>query len=89
VILIEKELENRYKAKSQIKNCFLGGSRSRKAPTPAETHDKVEKARVAVGISCGSYFTLQKIHSDSASSLSLEMHVTPEYFKARKMAIYY
>ena len=44
---------------------------------------------MAVAISRGSYFTPQKIHPDSASSSSLEMHATPEYFKARKMSIYY
>ena len=47
------------------------------------------KARKAVAISRGAIFTPQKIHSDSASSLSLDLHATPVYFKARKMAIYY
>ena len=44
---------------------------------------------MVVAISRGSFFTPQKIHPDSASSSSLEMHETPEYFKAREMAIYY
>jgi hypothetical protein len=44
---------------------------------------------MAVAISHGSFFTPQKIHADSASSSRLEMHATPEYFKARKMAVYY
>ena len=82
----ERVLENRQKAKSQIKNTFLGGSLSLHVSTPAETHERVEKARMVVAISRGSFFTPQKIHPDSAS---LEMHATPEYFKARKMAIYY
>jgi hypothetical protein len=44
---------------------------------------------MAVAISHGSFFTPQKMHADSASSSHLEMHATPEYFKARKMAVYY
>ena len=60
---------------------------------PAETLERVEKARKAVALSLslsrGAFVTPQKICSDSASSSSLEMHATPEYFKARKMAIYY
>ena len=85
----ERVVENWYKTKSQIKNYFLDWSRSLHAPTPAETHERVEKARISVAISCGSIFTPQKIHSDSASSSSLELQATPEYFKTRKMAICY
>ena len=44
---------------------------------------------MTVAISRGSFFTPKKIHADSVSSSSLEMHATAEYFKARKMAIYY
>ena len=85
----ERLHENRYKAKSQIKNTFLGGSLSLHVSTSAEIHERVVKARMAVAISHGSFFTPQKIHADSASSSRLEMHATPEYFKAHKMAVYY
>ena len=81
--------ENRFKEISRTKNCYLGGSRSLRVPTPTETHERVEKARKAVAVSRGAFVTPQKIRSDSASSSSLEVHATPEYYKARKMAIYY
>ena len=58
-------------------------------PTPAETLERVEKGPKVVALSREAFVTPQKIRSDSASSSSLEMHATPEYFKARKMAIYY
>jgi hypothetical protein len=85
----ERVVENRYKAKSQIKNYFLGERRSLHVLTPSQMHEKVENARKAAAISHGAIYTPQKIHSDSESSSSLEMHATPVYFKARKMAIYY
>lgn len=43
---------------------------------------------MVVAISRGA-FTPQKIHSDSRSSSSFEMHATTECFKVRKMAIYH
>ena len=58
-------------------------------PTPTELHERAEKGRKAVAVSRGAFVTPQKIRSDSASSSSLEVHATPEYYKARKMAIYY
>ena len=58
-------------------------------PTATETHERVEKARKALAVSHGEFVTPQKIRSDSASSSSLEVHATPEYYKACKMAIYY
>ena len=58
-------------------------------PTPAEIHEWVDKARRVDAISHEAVFTLQKMHSDSKSSSSLEMHATPYYFKAHKMATYY
>ena len=81
--------ENRFKEISQTKNCYLGGSRSLRVPTPTETHERVEKARKAVAVSRGAFITPQKIRSDSASSSSSEVHATPEYYKAHKMAIHY
>ena len=81
--------ENRCKEISQAKNCYLSGSLSLRVPTPTETHERVEKSRKASAVSHGEFVTPQKIRSDSASSSSLEVHATPEYYKARKMAIYY
>ena len=81
--------ENLFKGISQTKNCYLGGNLSRRVLTPTETHKRVEKGRKAVAVSRGAFVTPQKIRSDSASSSSLEVHATPEYYKARKMAIYY
>ncbi len=54
-----------------------------------ETYERAEKGRKAVAVSRGAFVTPQKIRSDSASSSSLEVYATPEYYKARKMAIYY
>jgi hypothetical protein len=81
--------ENRFKGISQTRNYYFGGSRSLRVPTPTELHERAEKGRKAIAVSRGAYVTPQKIRSDSASSSSLEVHATPEYYKARKMAIYY
>ena len=56
----KRVVENRYKAKSQIKNYFLGGSRSLHVLTPAQMHEKVENARESAAISRGAIFTPQK-----------------------------
>ena len=81
--------ENRFKGISQTRNYYLGGSRSLRVHTPTELHERAEKGRKAVAVSREAFVTPQKIRSDSASSSSLEVHATPEYYKARKMAIYY
>ena len=81
--------ENRFKGISQTRNYYLGGSRSLRVPTPTETHERAEKGRKAVAVTRDAFVTPQKIRSDSASSSSLEVQAPPEYYKARKMAIYY
>ena len=81
--------ENRFKGISQTRNYYFGGSRSLRVPTPTELHERAETGRKVVAVSHGAFVTPQKIRSDSASSSSLEVHATPEYYKAHKMAIHY
>jgi hypothetical protein len=90
VILLAKELlKIDIKQSRKLKTIFSAEVDLFMCPRLLKHTRKLKKARKAVAISRGAIFTPQKVHSDYASSLSLDLHATPVYFKARKMAIYY
>ena len=80
------EHEKRCEQESQTKKYYLEGSQSLKVRTPSQVHRAVEKARRAVNKSHGNFETPQKIYCVSSPSSVIK---TPDYFQARRMAIYY
>ena len=85
--LAKNEYEKLYEKESQKKKCFLEGSQSLKVRTPSQVHRAVEKALQAAYKSHGKFETPQKNYCESSSSSVVE--TTPDYFKARRVAIYY
>ena len=85
----ERVRESRYKAPSQTAEVYLNGSLSLNESTPSAVHARVQKAAKACAASHGSYFTPQKLFFASDSSSVAEVKKTPDYFKARRMSIYY
>ena len=85
----ERVRENRYKARSQTAEVYLNGSLSLNESTPSEVHARVQKAVKACAESHGTYFTPQKINFASDSSSVAEVVKSPDYYKARRMSIYY
>ncbi len=84
--LAETAHQIRYKAKSQKVQCFLKGTRSLAAPTPLHTYKRVLRAHHVSAVSHGFNCTPKKSPTIINSVVA---ETSPEYFRARRSAIYY